>query len=361
MKSFFLGLLAIAAGTAMSSCQKDFAPGVIEDTQPVQIISSKDPVTLSASLKVWHAERINGAAPVSNSRIPSVSAGIYPIARAIAGRYAIIKPKVTSGNVAGYYLALQNAGQYFKVDYAKPRHTNGRNMHADQPGNMFTNSGTADSSIVIELPDNINAPDTFCVTYCPYDSIGNVGDPVTTCVYVETLGADNSSAFLLNDFKLTSYWWDSAGIRTHYDTLMYNQWYKKVAAPLGYYCDNSTLTYGTVPNGITNLGADSTYKRKYNLRFATNGAFDFEANESNKKVDVAGSICSQLAFNLSDYMERKTGGYSYNSQTNKLIVVYEFNNEGTPDVAYHEFALTKITDTHITLKEWNNLVFRFER
>ena len=189
------GILLLIALISLNSCQRE-----VEGKLPTQPpVSSKDPAKLSASLKVWHGTRTTGTPPAPTGNTPEIDPTINPSILAIAGRYAIIKPDVTAGDVAGYYLGVPGAGQYFKIDFKKPRNISGRGIKPKHPGILQrTASGTADSSIVIVLPPNINVPDTFCVTYCPYDSSGNIGQPVTTCIYVTRF----APALIMGGYKM---------------------------------------------------------------------------------------------------------------------------------------------------------------
>src|SRR4051812_19830653 len=105
----------------LNSCQKE--PKEKIDDQ----LSSKDPKALSSSIRVWHGTRTHGNPPAqSGSNIQLDNSSSDPVL-AFAGRYAIIQPQVLSGsNINGYYVKLNGANEYFKVDYTKPRNINGR-------------------------------------------------------------------------------------------------------------------------------------------------------------------------------------------------------------------------------------------
>jgi hypothetical protein len=228
---------------------------------------------------------------------------------------------------------------------------------------MRTQSGTADSSIVIVLPPNIQVPDTFCVTYCPYDSLGNIGPPVTTCVIVTSLGAGTNNGWLQNDFRLTSSWDLVGGLRTNIDTIIFNRW-----APEndGYYCDASftppMLMGGAISQGQIPLVFDSIYYIKSNLRFAINGAFDYQDVEDEKIINIGGSTCSTYVFSSYPYTDTTTGGYSYNATTNKIVFIWEFDAQGIPEPDLWEYEVTKINDNHFILRDpTSNYYIRFER
>lgn len=349
--------LLFACTAAFYSCQRE-----VDETLPTQkTVSSKDPAKLSSSLKVWHGTRTTGTPPSPNSNTPAIDPTVNPTVNAFAGRYAIIKPEVTAGNVAGYYVGMANAGQYFKVDFTKPRDIPGRSINPKRNHLLQRiQTGNADSSIVIVLPAYINVPDTFCVTYCPYDSSGNIGQPVTTCIIVTSLGAGTNNGWLQNDFRLTASWDLTGGVRTELDTIIYNKW---AADGDGYYCNAGFLNGGAIFNGFTPIVSDSIYYRKNNIRFAINGAFDYKDYEDYKSVNTSLSSCSLFSFMpVSNYSDSLTGAYSFNSTTNKLVFIWEFDSQGIPDPDYWEYNVIKINDNHFILRDpIDNYYIRFER
>ena len=225
--------LLIACIITLFSCQRE-----VEETLPVQppVISSKDPAKLSAAIKVWHGTRTVGIPPAPTGNLPAINPTANPSILAINGRYAIIKPEVIAGEIAGYYLGIPGAGQYFKIDYSKPRNIAGRGSLPRKGGTFQPGTeSNADSSIVIVLPPSINVPDTFCVTYCPYDSLGNIGQPVTTCIYVSSLGTSADNGWFQNDFRVTASWDVVNGVRTAIDTVIFNR--MVMDSKSAYYCD----------------------------------------------------------------------------------------------------------------------------
>ena len=363
MRKFLYPSLSVCILSALfflNSCQRE----VDEKLPASPPVSSKDPAKLSASLKVWHGTRTTGTPPAPNSNTPAIDPTANPSVLAIAGRYAIIKPEVITGNVAGYYLGVPASGQYFKIDFKKPRNIAGRSIKPPHQSILQrTASGNADSSIVIVLPPNINVPDTFCVTYCPYDSLGNIGQPVTTCIYVSSLGAGTGNGWLQNDFKTTSSWDIANGIRTNIDTVIFNKW---TIDGYGYSCDQTTNPPSLQPvniQGFPSIVSDSLYYLKYNIRFATNGAFDYKLLDKSKSLDIQNSNCSQFIFNpIFNFGDSVTGAYSFNLNTNKLVLIFEFDYQGIPNPEYWEYDVIKINDNHFILRDpIDDYHIRFER
>jgi hypothetical protein len=352
---------ALLSGTIVTiySCQRE-----VDGTIIVPKPSSKDPAKLSASLKVWHGTRTNGTAPASNGTTPSIDPTLNPTVKAFAGRYAIIKPEITSGDVAGYYVTVDGSGQYFNLDFSKPRNIAGRTIRPKRQNSLMrVQTGNADSSIVIVLPPNIQVPDTFCITYSPYDALGNIGPAVTTCVIVTSLGASTNNGWLQNEFRLTASWDLTGGVRTNLDTILYNRWDAEYG---GYFCD-ATSTPPTLMGGATALGFpplvfDSILYIKGNLRFAINGAFDYKDQEVEKNIDAASSTCTSFIFNLYPYSDTTTGAYNYDPVRNSLVLIWEFDEQGVPDPDLWEYEVTKINDNHFILRDpVDNYYIRFER
>ena len=132
MQSRFLFPMAAFAVLVIliSSCQKELNPKLDEP------ISSDNPQSLSAALRVWHGVRTQGQPPApSGAAIHINDMDVAPVF-AFAGRYAIIKPEVMSGDVEGYYVKVNGASEYFKVDYTRPRNINGR---LSRPGQRHNN------------------------------------------------------------------------------------------------------------------------------------------------------------------------------------------------------------------------------
>jgi hypothetical protein len=353
LRSLQLTLLMIFTSLlTLVSCQKEFNPG--DDDQ--KKLSSKDPVALSKAIKVWHGVRTQGAPPAPRGTDLQLDNSTSEPLKAFAGRYAIIKPEILTGDVQGYYVALNGANEYFKVDYTKPRDLPGRQAGSIHRRNKpfqaadasrQQRNGNVDSSIVVVLPASIQVPDTFCVTYWAYDSVGNISNPVTTCIIVNNLGTDANGGWLIGNWKITSTW-DSYGR----DTVIYNKWI--VSDDMVYYChlDSSTgSTYlAPVNNGTPALGADSIFYRKLDLTIGVNGGQKYEDDESEKDLDYMNSTCSNILFYpTSNYTDIITGAWSFNSATNKVTLIFEFDDMGVPIVEAWEYDVIKLNNNHFIM------------
>ena len=354
-------LIVASAGCIIYSCQKP-----VESTlPPPSTVSSDNPAALSAALRVWHGQRTNGTPPASNGSTPMLDPTINMEIRAFAGRYAIIKPDVLTGEVAGYYVSVPGSGQYFKVDFSNPRNMPGRpslNIRGHRSLLTRPQQGNADSSIVIVLPTNLQVPDTICVTYCAYDPQGNVGQPVTTCIIISALGGDANSGWLQNEWRLTASWELVNGQREYLDTIVYNKWIPDG----GYECytDSNGVSsiqwIGWDPGAVV---SDSVFYRKANLRFATNGAMDYKDDVDEKWLNFNQSTCSQFIFEpIQTYKDSVMGAWSYNSTTNKMILIFEFDANGNPEPDVWEYNVIKVNDNNWILRDpWDDFYYRWQR
>ena len=362
MKHIFY--LSVFATTAIFfSCKKENQ----STADPVITINSKDPVALSKSIKVWHGTRLTGKAPspVGGANAPVIEAPNVNVVHSFAGKFAIVKPAVTSGNVAGYYVGINGAGEYFKVDYTKPRKTE-RHLPVNnvrqpkqhgigfRPDSTGGNSGYIDSAIVITLPPNFQTPDTFCVTYCAYDALGNVSAPVTSCIVVSKLGGDATTDWINGEWRLFATK-DSLNKKL-FDTIIYNKWTTNNNPSTIYYC-NTIDSFGK-----TNIGnycndffapckqltiTDSGYNVKSNMILDANGGMIYTDSAFLKLVNIYTSACSSFNFDLSSYNDILTGGWSVVGD--KIIILYEFNDNGTPSYEAWENNYQKISNNEFII------------
>ncbi len=323
------------------SCSK---PAAGDADQP----SSKNPQALSAASKIWHGERVAGIAPSPRGSSIQLDAG-SPLTFAFAGRFATINPSVATGDVKGYYVQFNGASEYFKVDYSKPR--SGRLRAGVKQSNPFSRNartdstgGNADSAIVIALPANLQVPDTFCVSYCAFDAQGNISNVVTTCIIVNNLGTDANGSWTNGSWRLTSYRDSSWGI---FDTIIHNRWY---ATNPNYYCDSNLVS--RFDNGTPSVAADSAYYKHYTMRLGSNGAMQFEIDGSFRYVDFDNSTCSQIRYlPLEKDVVKSIGGWSFNSTTSKLTIVFDYSDPGSVNFEAWEYKLIKVSNNNFLLQD----------
>src|SRR3954471_8473467 len=109
---------SIACSVALLyACKKD---SKTENTPTEETSDIIDPVALSAAIKVGYgASSIPGEMPAASTdaSAPKLFTEGYDnrTYTAISNRYVIIYPQSSTGYVAGYYVKINGAGNYFKI------------------------------------------------------------------------------------------------------------------------------------------------------------------------------------------------------------------------------------------------------
>ena len=341
MRKLFLFPLTILC--ILFACKRE---GSVE----IPRVYPNDPKAVSSALKVWHGVRTNGTAPAPTSRAGSPvldPQSNNQVIKAIAGRYAIIEPMVTSGDVAGYYVQVNGATEYFKVDYAKPRNISGRMSNPVRKsshnnalyrgmGIDSLGGGNLDSSIVIVIPSTLQ-PGQFCITYQAYDNAGNVSNVITACIQVRAFGTDAASSYLNGTWHITGVTDDTtAGWEP---VLGVNDSVFNTGV-----CINNHIvdTFGFVGN--INYPAYIYQVSKADLELGSNGGLKYTYAEIEKDFNYQTSSCSNFVFNSQTYTDVMNGAWSYTAATGSMVVIFDFDDQGVSDPEAYEYKLTKISN-----------------
>src|ERR1700739_1649617 len=116
MKKYLISALACLA--IFAACKK--TDNNSSSTSSTSSINPADANAVTSSIKVWHGSVVSGTPPAStnNTNAPVLDGtGSSQSITTYKGGYAIIHPSVESGAIAGYYLKVNGANSYFKVDY----------------------------------------------------------------------------------------------------------------------------------------------------------------------------------------------------------------------------------------------------
>lgn len=207
--------------------------------------------------------------------------------------------------------------------------------------------GNEDSAIVIALPANLQVPDTFCVSYCAYDYQGNISNVVSTCIIVNSVGADAAGSWMNGTWRNTASW-DSS----YRDTVIYNKWTAE-SFNYGYVCRFDSVLNANVLdynfNGGPSLVKDSVLRTKGHLALGTNGGTTYEYRASYKYVDLSTSNCSQINFITGNDADGFNGAWNYNSATGKMVLVFEFDDNGIPALEAWEYKVAKVSNNNMVL------------
>ena len=312
-----------------------------------------DPKAVSSALKIWHSSRVQGNPPASNNNpngpLLNPQSNNQTI-KAVAGKYAIIQPEVMATSLAGYYIKVNGADEYFKVDYKKPRE-GGRgkprvSRHNKALAKGFgidsTGSNNLDSSIVITIPSTIQ-PGQFCMTYWAYDSTGNVSNPISVCISVYSFGGDASASYLHGTWHMTGYsedttmgWEPMAG----YSDTMYSQG----TCINNQIVDSFGMGQVTYPLYIYTID-------QADLAFSSTGGLKYTYSETDKEFNYQQSSCSNFVFDSYSYSDALTGAWSYNSTTGKMIIIFDFDDMGIAEPEAYEYKLIKLSNNKILLND----------
>ncbi|MBI3882846.1 MAG: hypothetical protein HY305_01115 [Sphingobacteriales bacterium] len=352
-------LLSVVIIAMLASCKKD------KNNEQQSLTSNTNDIT--AAITVTHATTIKGTAPASTggTEIQLDTAKNNQVIEAYKGSYAIIHPTVSNGSVAGYYLTINGADSYFKIDFspaASAVHAKKRHFFNNHPNNnghtasrpAIDSSGYSDSVIIIKLPDNI-APGKYCITYRAYDWYGHISNTITTCVVVETLGDGSNGSEFNGTWKLSGYKFldsthndkDTSWKYDVYDSIRHDQYYDTL------YCLNDQLT-GYCPSHtcdiISSFYSSYYWNNKADVTFSPNGAWLSESEDVNKYIDYQASTCSNPVYRKDIDNHTDIGGWSYNTATKKMIVIYTDSSTVIPSTEADEYQVTEKTATKFILQ-----------
>lgn len=327
---------AVACSMAFYACKKDSKTDTTPTTnEPSPAI---DPVALSAAVKIGYATSVTGEIPAATTDGPTLLKDGYENRTyyAISNRYVVIYPQSGNGFVAGYYVKINGAQTYFKVDYkaaAGARKLNKSNGFREEGDN-------SDSSIVIKLPADLKG-DTFSVKYAAYDTLNRVSNTITAIVSIIASADSTDNSLLYGTWRYNRYkrnyeeWGEPRKykIDTSYEQLSciedHLQWCEdNVCEPYPYHIS------GNIKNDQT-FGAKNTYTT----------AYQYES----KYLNMETSSCSNLKYNNDGYSQSDISGYSYNAKTKLLTIIYDGNNGGEygSNMFTDQYTVSEISSTRL--------------
>jgi hypothetical protein len=343
MKKILL-LCAVASTVAFYACKKDSATDTNTPTpQDTVAAPAIDPVALASSVKIGYGgTSVTGTFPVTTTATATpVLDSIYNgrVYSTVNNRYVVIYPRVRSGFISGYYLKINGADSYFKIDYTAAygvRKASHKNQGArDEVNNI-------DSSIVIKLPAGLKG-DTFSIKYAAYDSLNNVSNTITAIVNVIASADSTNDALLLGSWHYTAY--------KNYET---DEW-----APITEE-DSSSINYFTCVEGklVTLWGEENTnnipviqYRNTYtyNLQFSAKNAYQQIYYQNYRSLDLDLSSCSNYIYtSYSESSDIYSGGYAYNATTKAITLIHDENGTGD-NITTVKYTVKEITSTTLSM------------
>jgi len=305
-----------------------------------------DAVALTQNIKVNHGQKIEGVMPVpSGNGVALATASNNKSSYAIAGKFAVIKPQISVGEVAGYYLHIVGDNKsHFKVDFSKP--VSGRKkMHLPNSRRIGIskkvtddNPDYTDSVIIIRLPDNIK-PGTFCVEYSAYDWNGGISNVIKECITVTPLGGDKN---LVGKWGLTKSKDDNEDWIYYPDTA----WF----IVGDYKCVNNQLIPAEPADSNAALVRNvPVYGYRYNYSdwtFSEDGSGQEEYDEIELDLNLLKSSCDKFVYDSTVDVWQSQYIWSLDTAAHKLIII----DEGDPnDIVVIESTFQYIDKDHFSI------------
>lgn len=332
-------LFSAVACMALFACKKDSKTDTT--TPDTDESAAIDPVALSAAVKIGFATSTKGDLPAASAGGPTLYIDGYDNRTyyAINNRYIVIYPQSDKGFVAGYYVKINGADNYFKIAY---KATEDARKLVKSHG-LREEGDNSDSSILIKLPAGLKG-DTFSIKYAAYDTLNRVSNTISAIVSVIASKdtADNNllaGTWRFNRYKSDRNDWSKPEIYGKLDTSFYN--FACVDGKLQY-CDEggcdqyANQIYGVVKNDMT---------------FSANNIFTAVYERLDKRIDQNESTCNNIVYNPDyGYSGKDVGGYTYNATTKVLTFIYDYDgttNDYVSNLYTDQYTVTEISSTKL--------------
>lgn len=320
MKKILL-LSAVACSALFYACKKD---STTDTTTPVPedstVAPAIDPVALSSNVKIGYGgTNVKGEFPATTTVAETpVLDSIYNgrTYNTMNNRYVVIYPHVMSGFISGYYLQINGADSYFKIDYSAAYGVRRAKPVDKAHPDARDEADNSDSSIVIKLPAGLKG-DTFSIKYAAYDSLNHVSNTITAIVNVIASSDSTNNALLAGNWKLTAEKYGEA-----------EDWEPKIDADTSsenlFSCQDDKLSWG----GDILIRYYTSYNTQ-NILFSANNAYSETYVQRYSELDLELSSCSNYVYTpYSEGTYTSNGGYSYNAATKTLTIIYDENGKG---------------------------------
>jgi hypothetical protein len=344
-------LFGIVASTVFLSCKKDQQADKAENLS-ASIIDPANRTELSQSLKVAYGTAVQGNIPASGAGngSPVLYNGSLTI-NAFKGRYLVIHPILGEGTAEGYYLKVNGADEYYKIDYTKARNLR-KKAPKERP--FLRSVDASDSVIVFKLPANVQS-DTFSITFAAYDSLHQVSNYINHVISMHDLSDNTTNQPLLGTWKLSRTFADYSGWNDIH--------YGKDSFYIPFKCENGTLIScedgegGCVDRIITYV--DSLVN---DYKFEASNIFNAPYYYASRNMDFQRSICDSLFYEPSVDQYNGGGEYSYDPVSNTLAIVYdEYEEGGYGSIRTEFFNVEELTANKVVLSyTYFNTLYKYE-
>ncbi len=317
--------MILLATCLMMACGNDDDLGGQNDD-----IDIDDPDVVSNSITIDNAIKNSGNPPAPTTGPDTPVLNDVPSDEdfgAVAGRSFYLNPNVASGNVAGVYLQIKGASDYYDIPTNSGNSTGRFGKH--KSNSRFakiarTNEG---APIEIEIPENLE-PGEFCAVYCVYDDAGNVSNTVEVCIEIIEFGGEGSEFFAGQAWELVS-------TSESYDGMTEVQLVGEDDVEMyetQIFCGNDVFE---------NMTVTEIFRTNYlYLTLANNGAYELTSEEYSKYLDYENSNCQNLAYTEETEIYNETGVWTYDDASKTLTVVTEYVDDYDGETYTDIFKLT---------------------
>jgi hypothetical protein len=331
----------VACSMAFFACKKDSKTDTTTPTD--ETVASIDPVALSAAVKIGYATNITGDLPAASADGPTLYIDGYENRTyyAVNNRYVVIYPQSDKGFVAGYYVKINGAQTYFKVDYKAA--AGARKLNKSQGSRE--EGDNSDSSIVIKLPTGLIG-DTFSIKYAAYDTLNRVSNSITAIVSIIASKDSTDNSLLYGTWRYNR------------SKLNYNDWdapqsYKIDTTYVNYSCVNSILQSCTEGYSCEPYINNIIGKVSNDEIFSANNLFTSHYARIYRILETGNSTCSNLVYTNYDANYFYTGGYTYNNTTKVLTLIYDGsgNSNSGNNISTVQYTVSELSSTRLVYYE----------
>ena len=184
-------LLCLSLMALFAACSND-------DTEPEVDVTDANALTESVDFNVDNATQVDGAPPAPTANAPQITnTSASDITVNPGGEvYLGLEFSQAQSDIEGFYLQVDGADSYFDIPLVDDTEKSGLRSSGKRIFFANTAKNGVDSgavSLPFKLPENVKVG-RFCVSYCVYDSTGNVSNVVSRCIEItkDDIGIDRT-------------------------------------------------------------------------------------------------------------------------------------------------------------------------
>lgn len=348
----YLGFIySLLLSTILFSCQ--FSSSVKEQKKDKEeLLSSKNPDSLSAALHIWKGQRIQGEVPsLPISTLVQVSD--RDTVPGIIGKTILIDANVFDPeggfadvkDIKGYFIKIKDAHEYFKID-------------------LTNNRSDTDDVIQMDLKSNLKMHDTICINYWAYDKLNHISNKATVWLYLNELAANKDNEWLYGTWNATSKELIYEDGKVEKDTFIYKTWVDEIDSKKIYNHNDSLFSF-SVKDSQFNYLYDNTitaslsgtdiflgYESQRNVsaftyKFKKDGAFSYDYIDDDRNVNDKSTAEHLIYDQHSNMLIHWDGWWGFDAPTQKIVLIGLFEGDATSVNSW--LMLEKINDKKIKI------------